>query len=87
MRSTTGRSELLRSLLPSSCCRDGTATDGALSPNRYHDENTTLEDLTHPEDIEHFKKHEQMEREQERMEQLKKKSIVEDNIPAKFRRD
>lgn len=54
---------------------------------RYHDENTKLEDLTHPEDIEHFRKHEQMEAEQERAEQLTRQSIVEDNIPAKFRRD
>lgn len=54
---------------------------------RYHDENTKLEDLTHPEDIEHFKKHEQMEAEQERLEQLSHQSIVESNIPAKFRRD
>jgi len=53
---------------------------------RYHDENTKLEDLTHPEDIEHFKKHEEMEAEQERQEQLNKQSIIEANIPAKFRR-
>ncbi|KAK3304096.1 putative calcium ion binding protein [Chaetomium strumarium] len=54
---------------------------------KYHDENTKLEDLTHPEDIEHFKKHEQMEAEQERLEQLNKQSIIEANIPARFRRD
>ncbi len=54
---------------------------------RYHDENTKLEDLTHPEDIEHFKKHEQMEAEEERREQLNKQSIIEANIPDKFRRD
>ncbi|KAL2024112.1 hypothetical protein VTK56DRAFT_9892 [Thermocarpiscus australiensis] len=54
---------------------------------KYHDENTKLEDLNHPEDIEHFKKHEEMEAEQERIEQLEKQSIIEDNIPAKFRRD
>jgi len=35
-----------------------------LTGQRYHDENTKLEDLTHPEYIEHFKKHEQMEAEQ-----------------------
>lgn len=52
----------------------------------YHDENTKLEDLTHPEDIEHFKKHEQLEDEQERLELMKHKRIVEENIPAKFRR-
>ncbi|KAK5660706.1 hypothetical protein OQA88_12071 [Cercophora sp. LCS_1] len=53
---------------------------------KYHDENTKLEDLTHPEDIEHFKKHEQMELEAERLEELSRQSIVEENIPAKFRR-
>ncbi|WQF81866.1 Putative EF-hand domain, nucleobindin [Colletotrichum destructivum] len=53
---------------------------------QYHDENTKLEDLTHPEDIEHFKKHEKMEDEQERLEQLDQMAIVEDNIPQKFRR-
>ncbi|KAK0634837.1 hypothetical protein B0T17DRAFT_611785 [Bombardia bombarda] len=54
---------------------------------KFHDENTKLEDLTHPEDIEHFKKHEQMEEDQERQEAMDKQSIVEENIPAKFRRD
>ncbi|RYO83258.1 hypothetical protein DL766_002155 [Monosporascus sp. MC13-8B] len=53
---------------------------------KYHDENTRLEDLTHPEDIEHFKKHEQMEAEEARLEELNKKTIVEENIPSKFRR-
>ncbi|KAI1374750.1 putative calcium ion binding protein [Hypoxylon crocopeplum] len=53
---------------------------------KYHDENTRLEDLTHPEDIEHFKKHEQLEDEEERLEKLDKMAIVEDNIPSKFRR-
>jgi len=54
--------------------------------NRYHDENTKLEDLTHPEDIEHFKKHEEMEAEEERLEKQSKRSIIEENIPSKFRR-
>jgi hypothetical protein len=53
---------------------------------KYHDENTKLEDLTHPEDIEHFKKHEMMEDEEERLEKLARMTIVEDNIPSKFRR-
>lgn len=52
----------------------------------YHDDDTKLEDLTHPEDIEHFRKHEEMEDEQERLEQLSKQQIVEANIPNKFRR-
>lgn len=54
---------------------------------RYHGEDTKLEDLTHPEDIEHFKKHEQMEAEQERREALRKQNIIEENIPSKFRRE
>ncbi|KAI0130282.1 hypothetical protein BJ170DRAFT_308834 [Xylariales sp. AK1849] len=53
---------------------------------KYHDENTKLEDLTHPEDIEHFRKHEQMEEEEERIEKMNRMRIVEENIPAKFRR-
>lgn len=53
---------------------------------KYHDENTKLEDLTHPEDIEHFKKHEEMEDEEDRIAELKKRAIIEDNIPSKFRR-
>jgi hypothetical protein len=57
------------------------------TPIRYHDENTKLEDLIHPEDIEHFKKHEQMEEEQERLEQMEKQSIIIENIPLKFRKD
>lgn len=52
----------------------------------YHDENTKLEDLTHPEDIEHFRKHEEMEIEEERLELMRHKRIVEENIPDKFRR-
>ncbi|KAH8906736.1 putative calcium ion binding protein [Coniochaeta sp. PMI_546] len=54
---------------------------------KYHDENTKLEDLTHPEDIEHFRKHEQMEEEEERQEAMERQAVVEENIPLKFRRD
>jgi hypothetical protein len=54
---------------------------------RYHDENTKIEDLTHPEDIEHFKKHEMMEDEEERLEALSKRTIIEANIPALFQRN
>ncbi|KAI1843218.1 hypothetical protein JX265_012209 [Neoarthrinium moseri] len=53
---------------------------------KYHDENTKLEDLTHPEDIEHFRKHELLEEAEERLEKLNRMSIVEENIPTKFRR-
>ncbi|TQS31628.1 hypothetical protein Golomagni_08085 [Golovinomyces magnicellulatus] len=53
---------------------------------KYHDENTKLEDLTHPEDIEHFKHHEEMEEEQHRMEEMDQMPIVEANIPRMFLR-
>jgi hypothetical protein len=53
---------------------------------KYHDDNTRLEDLTHPEDIEHFRKHDQMEEAEERLEALDRMAIVKENIPAKFRR-
>ena len=53
---------------------------------KYHDENTRLEDLTHPEDIEHFRKHEEQEEAQERLDLLSRQAIVEENIPSKFRR-
>jgi len=54
--------------------------------NRYHDENTKEEDLTHPEDIEHFKKHDEIEAEEEAQRKLDSMPIVEQNIPNKFRR-
>lgn len=53
---------------------------------KYHGDDTKLEDLTHPEDIEHFKKHEQMEQEEERVEMMNRQKIVIENIPQKFRR-
>ena len=53
---------------------------------KYHDENTKLEDLTHPEDIEHFRKHEQMEEEQERLEAMERRPIVLENVPELFRK-
>ncbi|MCJ1240804.1 hypothetical protein MMC14_008808 [Varicellaria rhodocarpa] len=53
---------------------------------KFHDENTREEDLTHPEDIAHFAKHEREEAEAERQEELDKRSIIEENIPQKFRR-
>ena len=54
---------------------------------RYHDENTREEDLIHPEDIAHFAKHDADEDEAERVAQLDKLSIVDQNIPEKFRRN
>ncbi|OAA70359.1 EF-hand-like domain protein [Cordyceps fumosorosea ARSEF 2679] len=54
--------------------------------NKYHNEDTKLEDLTHPEDIEHFKKHEELEDAEERQQAMDKIAIIEANIPAKFLR-
>lgn len=53
---------------------------------KYHDENTKEEDLIHPEDIEHFRKHDMMEDEAQRILQEQKQSIVERNIPQMFRK-
>jgi hypothetical protein len=53
---------------------------------KYHDENTKEEDLTHPEDIEHFRRHEEMDAAEERQHQMDQMAVVEANIPAKFRR-
>lgn len=53
---------------------------------KYHDENTREEDLIHPEDIEHFRKHDEMEARMEWQEQMDRMPIIETNIPAKFRR-
>lgn len=53
---------------------------------KFHDENTKEEDLTHPEDIEHFRKHDMLEDEAERIEKEQQKQIVEGNIPLKFRK-
>lgn len=53
---------------------------------RYHDENTKAEELTHPEDIEHFTIHDQLEDEAEAQAAMDKLSIVEENIPAKFKK-
>jgi len=53
--------------------------------DRYHDENTREEDLVHPEDIAHFKKHDEVEEEEERIEALNRRAIVAENIPPKFR--
>lgn len=43
------------------------------------------EDLTHPEDIEHFAKHEEMERRQAEWEAAERAGIIVGNIPAKYR--
>ena len=53
---------------------------------RYHNEFTTEEELTHPEDIEHFRHHDELEDEAERQAERDRRPIVLENIPAKFRR-
>ena len=53
---------------------------------KFHGDDTKLEDLTHPEDIEHFRKHEEMEDAQEKLEAMERKPVIEDNIPLMFRR-
>ncbi|KAF2688254.1 hypothetical protein K458DRAFT_361316 [Lentithecium fluviatile CBS 122367] len=53
---------------------------------KYHSgDDVKEEDLNHPEDIEHFAKHEEMERMQMEWEARERRGIVESNIPAKFR--
>lgn len=53
---------------------------------KFHGEDTTAEDLIHPEDIEHFARHDREEAERERLEQLQRMPIVVANIPQKFLR-
>jgi hypothetical protein len=50
---------------------------------KYH-EDANEEDLTHPEDIEHFRKHDEAEMAEMRLEALERMAIVETNIPQKF---
>lgn len=55
---------------------------------KYHSgDDVKEEDLNHPEDIEHFRKHEEMEAKQEEWQRLELRGIVEKNIPAKYRRN
>ncbi|KAF1846737.1 secretory pathway protein-like protein Ssp120 [Cucurbitaria berberidis CBS 394.84] len=55
---------------------------------KYHSgDDVKEEDLNHPEDIEHFKKHEEMEAKQEEWENLELRGIVEKNIPPKYRQN
>ena len=56
---------------------------------KYHSgEDAREEDLTHPEDIEHFRKHDEEDARHEEWEKAQreaKQGVVERNIPAKFR--
>lgn len=53
---------------------------------KFHGPDTTEEDLVHPEDIEHFRMHDMLEDEQERIAIEQSQSIVEANIPLKFKK-
>lgn len=53
---------------------------------QFHGDDATEEELTHPEDIEHFRQHDQEEDAADRLEQLEKMPIVVANIPQKFLR-
>jgi hypothetical protein len=59
--------------------------DLGLGPGHHHGDDTKVEDLTHPEDVEHFRKHAEEEAEEARIAELEE-SIVEANIPAKYLR-
>lgn len=54
---------------------------------KYHGDDATEEELNHPEDIEHFRQHDELERAQMRLDQLEQMQIVVGNIPSKFRRN
>ncbi|CAP95569.1 hypothetical protein E8E15_007838 [Penicillium rubens] len=54
---------------------------------QYHGDDTTEADLTHPEDIEHFRKHDEQEDAAIALEKLEKIQVVAGNIPQKFRRN
>jgi hypothetical protein len=54
--------------------------------NKFHGDDTRVEDLTHKEDIDHFRKHAEAEAEEARMAEQEKESIVEKNIPEKYLR-
>ena len=49
-------------------------------------QDTKEEDLTHPEDIAHFRKHDQLDAAAEYQERIDSMTIIEQNIPRKFRR-
>lgn len=54
---------------------------------KYHGDDAKEEDLTHPEDIAHFRKHDADEAQAEAQALADKLSIIEANIPSKFRAD
>jgi hypothetical protein len=54
---------------------------------KFHGDDTTEEDLVHPQDIEHFRRHDEEEDAALRLEKLEAMQIVLNNIPQKFRRN
>ncbi|KAF3936318.1 hypothetical protein ABW19_dt0208868 [Dactylella cylindrospora] len=54
---------------------------------KYHgdDDNVKDEDLNHPEDIAHFKKHDELHDEEEKWDMEARLRVIEKNIPTKFR--
>lgn len=55
---------------------------------KYHSgPDVKIEDLTHPEDIEHFRMHEEEEAAEEAFAEAIAGGVVEENIPRKFLRD
>lgn len=53
---------------------------------KYHADGATEEELNHPEDIEHFRRHDEMERAQMEFDATIAKGVVEANIPMKFKK-
>lgn len=51
---------------------------------KFHGDDATEEELNHPEDIEHFRRHDEEEAAGRRLEKMEQMQIVEVNIPAKF---
>ncbi|KAI5842911.1 hypothetical protein DFP73DRAFT_552697 [Morchella snyderi] len=52
---------------------------------KYHNEDSTEEELNHPEDIEHFRTHDEEEDAEFAQAILEQSPIIEKNIPNKFR--
>lgn len=52
---------------------------------KYHSEDSTAEELNHPEDIEHFRNHDAEEDAEAAQAILEQSPIIEKNIPNKFR--
>lgn len=45
-----------------------------------------MDELNHPEDVAHFAKHDALDDEADRLEEMNQMAIVDRNIPDKFRR-